>query len=359
MRVAVVGAGPAGCAAAVALCRRQAQVVLISDAVDGVGEQLSPSARPLLEQLDLLPLEGQLECVGVRAAWESAELRGQDFLFHPFGHGWLLDRQTFGAALRHRAVMAGAQLREPVRLVSLERRSDWYLHLTSGELRCDWVVDATGRRSVVARLLGVRRRRLDQQIALVGWLETARDDTDATLTVETASNGWWYTCRLPGQRRVAAWITGERPDRALWEAKLRATRHLSRLVEGYRTSRSVVICAADSSMLERSWGPGWLAIGDAVASYDPLASRGMVSAIRSGLEAAGLVDASAERLAANQNAIEEDFRAYIEERRQYYTPALQGSARRGVRAGSAEAPSPSDRHTNSLTVASPSSAERR
>ena len=331
MRVAIVGAGPAGCAAALALRRRGAEVVLISDACTAVGEQLPPSARPLLEQLELLPLTGQLECVGIRSAWESELLSDQDFLFHPFGHGWLLDRQTFDTQLRRRAVAAGAQLLEPVRLVTLERNGNWHLGLSRGELRCDWVIDASGRRSVVTRLLGVRRRRFDRQIALIGWLDSEQDDTDATLTVESSGDGWWYTCRLPGLRRVAAWITATRPDRRRWEERLRATRHVSHLVASYRVSGTVLVRAADSGLVERTWGPGWLAIGDAAASYDPLASRGIVSALGSGLAAAALVDAPADRLASHHGALEERFHHYLEQRRQHYRsadlspPAEQGS----------------------------------
>ncbi len=39
-------------------------------------------------------------------------------------------------------------------------------------------------------------------------------------------------------------------------------------------------------MLERSTGSGWIAIGDAAASYDPIASRGLVAALESGIDAA-------------------------------------------------------------------------
>ena len=109
MRVAVVGSGPAGCAAAIALCRAGRDVVLVGDGLDGVGEQLHPAARPLLARLGLERLPGQLDCVGVRAAWHSAELQDQHFLSHPFGNGWLLDRARFGETLRQAAVAAGAR----------------------------------------------------------------------------------------------------------------------------------------------------------------------------------------------------------------------------------------------------------
>jgi flavin-dependent dehydrogenase len=323
MRVAVVGSGPAGCAAAIALCRAGAHVTLLGDGRDGVGEQLHPAARPLLARLGLECLTGQLDCVGVRAAWRSAEPHGQDFLSHPFGNGWLLDRARFGRSLRDSATAAGAVLREPARLLGLRReagaRHAWRLSLSDGEHLCDWLVDATGRRGAVARLLGVKRRRFDRQVALVGWLVTDRtDDVDATLTVETDSSGWWYGCRLPGRRRVAGFVAATRPDPRAWEARLRATRHLGPLVAGYRVERAPVVCAADSSLLERCFGPGWIAIGDAAASFDPLASRGLVGALSSGIEAASLVGASETRLAGWQAALDDRFATYRAERARLY-----------------------------------------
>lgn len=336
MRVAIVGSGPAGCAAAIALRRAGADVVLVGDGRDGVGEQLHPAARPLLARLGLERLTGQLDCVGVRAAWHSSELRDQHFLSHPLGNGWLLDRGRFGETLRRAAVEAGAVLREPVRLLGL-RRADandrsrltaaplgrpgggWHLRLSDGEEECDWLVDATGRSGAAARLLGVKRRRFDRQAALVGWLATDRsDDADATLTVETTASGWWYGCRLPGRRRVAGWVTSSRPDPWAWETELRASRHLGRLVEGYRRESALVVRAADSSLLERCFGERWIAIGDAAASYDPLASRGLVGALESGLEAASLVGSTRARLAAWQTDLETRFATYLGERAQLY-----------------------------------------
>jgi len=323
MRVAVVGAGPAGCAAAIALCRAGGDVILIGDGLDGVGEQLHPAARPLLARIGLERLTGQLDCVGVRAAWHSAGLHEQHFLSHPFGNGWLLDRERFGETLRRAAVAAGARLRAPARLTGLARKDAaphaWHLLLSDGEERCDWLVDATGRRGAVAHRLGVKRLRFDRQVAVVGWLATDRaDDVDATLTVETTPSGWWYGCRVPGRRRVAGFVTASRPDVQSWERRLRTTRHLGRLVDGYHVERAPVVRAADSTILERCFGPGWVAIGDAAVSYDPLASRGLVSALSSGLEAASLVAAPEARLAAWQAGLEASFETYRAERARLY-----------------------------------------
>ena len=318
MRVAIVGAGPAGCAAAIELCRVGAEVVLLSDGRDGIGEQMPPEARPLLQQLGLLPLDGHVDCVGVRAAWRRAALSHQDLVFHPFGKGWLLDRRAFGAQMRQRAVDAGAVLRQPVRLVTVARPRDWRLRVEGDEIACDWIIDASGRHAAVTRRLGIRRRHFDRQFAVVGWLQTEADDEDATLTVEGGAGGWWYSGRVPHRRRVAALITSDRPDLMAWEKRLRSTQHIAPLLRNYRCCGPLVVRPAESSMLERSAGSGWIAIGDAAASYDPVASRGLVAALESGITAAALVAASSERLAAYHADLEQRFLRYLEERNRLY-----------------------------------------
>jgi len=319
MRVGIIGTGPAGCAAAIALSRLGRKVILIGDDVDGVGEQLHPAARPLLASLGLSTLPDQLECYGVRSAWHAPELAEQHFLSHPLGTGWLLDRRTFGQLLRQAAIRDGVLLRSPCRLTGIKREANskegWQLQLSKGEESCDWLIDATGRRGTLTRLLGVKRRIIHRQVAVVGWLRADQhDDHDQTLTVESTSKGWWYSCRLPQNRRVAGYVTGGKPEAETWEDRLRATRHLGPLVKHYRVDQACVTRAADSTILEQCFGPKWIAVGDAAVSYDPLASRGLVSALKSGLDAAALVGASEEELEAWQKELETHFAQYCEER---------------------------------------------
>lgn len=319
MRVAVIGTGPAGCAAAISLRQLGREVVLLGDGIDGVGEQLHPAARPLLHSLGLTDLPGQLDCVGINTVWDSSALFEQNFLSHPFGNGWLLDRVGFGETLRKTAQFAGAKLRVPSRILGISRDASggrrWNLKLSDGDEKCDWLVDATGRRGAVARLLGVKRTRIDRQVAIVGWLDAnGSDDVDLTLTVEKVENGWWYSCRLPGERRVVGYVTHARPDAKNWEARLRATQHLSRLVQNYRLESPLSVRAADSTILEKCYGRGWIAIGDAALSYDPLASRGLVSALDQGIRVAPLIGAAESQLAAWQANLRATFDAYVLER---------------------------------------------
>ena len=48
-------------------------------------------------------------------------------------------------------------------------------------------------------------------------------------------------------------------------------------------------CAADTARLDRFHGDGWIAAGDAAASFDPLSSQGIMSAMQAGQRAADAV----------------------------------------------------------------------
>lgn len=278
-----MGAGPAGCAAAIALAPHF-EVTLLSDGRVGVGETLSPACRPLLTELGLMPLD-QLECLGVETLWHGDE-GSRSALQHPLGPGWLVDRASFERSLRQRAVLAGARLLEPCRFLAV--RPGWELLTTAGSLRSDFLLDATGRRASVARRLGIRRLVARRQTAVVGTLRGS--DPDQTLCVESCGSDWAYTCRTGPTTRVATWLSPGRPRPADWWANLARTQKVKARLEGYRP-HSLRPVPADVSQLERCWGPGWLALGDAARSRDPLEGSGVFWALRSGLEAAALLRA--------------------------------------------------------------------
>jgi flavin-dependent dehydrogenase len=266
-----VGAGPAGCAAAIELCVRGAEVTLISDGGHGVGEQLDPAARPLLERLGLLPLPA-LRCVALVGAVSV------DFLAHPLGCGWLLDRKLFGTYLRRQAVAAGARLLEPCRLLSLEPAGRL---VTDREcVECDFAVDASGRRCALARRWGARRTILRRQTALVGSLLGPLGDVDETLCVEALGSQWAYTCRTGEGRRVAA-VLGQGLPRWGSFGPILAER-----LRGYTPEGKLRTCRADTGMLDRVGGERWVAVGDAAATFDPVSSQGLFWAFRSGIAAA-------------------------------------------------------------------------
>src|SRR5687767_1485483 len=112
--VLIAGAGLAASAVAIPLARQGWRVACIESRPQlawKIGETLPPTAKPLLGELGVLHFleaDGHRPSFGNQSAWGSAELTDTDFLFHPHGCGWQLDRTRFDARLAATAVGASA-----------------------------------------------------------------------------------------------------------------------------------------------------------------------------------------------------------------------------------------------------------
>jgi flavin-dependent dehydrogenase len=302
-QVAVIGGGPAGSAAALALAQLGVAVLLVDPGVarPPVGETLPPSAKPLLDRLglrDRVAGAGFLPSVGNWSAWGGAEPWGRDFLYHRNGHGWHLDRQRFDALLRTAAQAAGAV---PCRAALVQAASrpggGFRLGLSEGDaIEVPLVLDATGRRSAFARTLGLRRRSIDRMVAIAGYVarrEGGPPEPAATL-VEAAETGWWYSAPLPQAQLVAVYMTDADLARDGvtglhgWLDRLAAAPQTGAraLRYGAGLAGPPMVVPAASARLDRIAGTDWLAIGDAAASFDPLSSQGISSALETGMAAA-------------------------------------------------------------------------
>jgi flavin-dependent dehydrogenase len=328
--VAIVGGGPAGAATALSLVRAGVGVVLIdgtSLAREKVGESLPPSVNALLQRLgvwDAFLATKPLPCHANRSAWGGGRLLEYSFIADPHGHGWHIDRPRFDAMLVRAAQTAGVLALRHTRASGVHQRSDgrWQIALPDGTtIASDVLVDATGRGAAISGKVGGRWRRVDRLVAAVGLLTpSGTAAVDSATLVESIPDGWWYSAALPDGRLVAAFMTD--PDRlsdrqagtpAGWSTLLAETHHTwERVRQGdHRLAGSPRVHAAASGRLEVSAGDGWLAVGDAAASHDPLSSHGIGSALESGLRAGVAIR---DRLGGDREALiryaEQNRRAY-------------------------------------------------
>jgi flavin-dependent dehydrogenase len=299
--LAIVGGGPAGAAAALTL-RRHAPGLSVQMLEAGdysaarPGEVLPALARSLLDQLGVLPaFEAAGFVVGraVAAAWADDDLAEQHSIFSARGPGWHLDRARFDRLLADAAVAAGATLRTGRAVRSaLPDGEGWRLLLADGEeVVARAVVWATGRSWRLARTLDAQVRVHDELVALGRFFEGVEGDNRTI--IEARPEGWWYSADLPGHRRIICCMTDPavartlalRTDEGWWRAFV-ATRHMVSLVSDKAGAGPVEVRSAGTATLEPAAGHRWVAAGDTLFAADPLSSRGLVHALRSGVVAA-------------------------------------------------------------------------
>lgn len=321
----MVGGGPAGAAAAIALAQAGVSAVVLEAASETwakVGESLPPSANPALDRLGLTDVVSRcgLPSYGNRSVWGSVEPVDTDFVFGTAGSGWRVDRALFEAEAALVAIAAGADWRYGARVVGCVRGElgGWKLQVADGagarSLHADVVVDGSGRAARVARLMGARRVRYDRLVGAVAYgpVRSGVDvsDLDSTTLVEAVPQGWWYSMFLPGQQLVVGFMTDAD---LLDERGARTSLGLGQLLEAAPQTAARVSSAggfvgwpephirpAHTSRLTEVTGPDWLAVGDAAITYDPLTSYGITAALGHGIYAAAAV---VEHLAGRPDAL--------------------------------------------------------
>ena len=271
--ILIAGAGPAGATIARLLALRGRRVVLVDPGTRHVDrlEVIAPAACRVAEAVGIARLLHDVSiarpCPGIRRRWGSADIEIDDFLRRPGGKGYVIDRVPFDNAVRAMAMDAGVD-GVSGRVVAARREGGGVIvDVQSGARRfpvaAALVIDATGRPSAVARRLGAQRL-LRERLVAERRLVDARQDT-LWLDVDGRQDAWSYQVSGPAGRRES------------W------TIHRS----GRRVGRA---CAdASSALLLRAAGDGWIAIGDAAASFDPITSQGLSNALSTALVAAGAI----------------------------------------------------------------------
>jgi flavin-dependent dehydrogenase len=332
--IVVLGGGPAGAATALALARCGRDVLLLeATRFDGprFGETLPPEANPLLRRLgvwDAFLATLPLMSPGLVSAWGSPHPAETDFVANPHGNGWHVDRNRFDAMLCEAAANAGAETRTGARVLRCTRTTDtrtadapWSVTTNDSPVPVNarFVVDATGRNGV--RLDPRDGRDLDDALIAI-FLRFAHDtiprSPDLRTLVESTEDGWWYVAPLPSGESVAVFTIDPgfyiSPGVALGEQLERAPLTCERVGLAELVASHVVHIS--SSVRRVRAGDGWVAIGDAAASYDPLSGFGIVKALQDALALAEAFDSAPFDDYAAAHA--RRFAAYAHQRRAYY-----------------------------------------
>lgn len=303
--VAVVGAGPAGAAAAKLLADWSYRVLLIDrpgGPVRKLAESIPPSAQKLLARLGLLT---PVEDMGFRA-WRGNTVtwggRPRRETFAPGVAGYLVKRSEFDATLVRLAVASGATCwTGSVRSIGgVDSDGDLSLvidpapgSVTPPGATATFVIDASGRTGVLARPSGRRLADAPRTIALAGlWRSSAHrpfDDLDPSHTVVASyADGWaWSVATADDERQVTVMVDPERTSLEGDGASDIYRREVSKVVAFARPLEDARLMdhpwGADASAYtaDRYSGRRFLLVGDAGSFIDPLSSFGVKKALAS------------------------------------------------------------------------------
>jgi 2-polyprenyl-6-methoxyphenol hydroxylase-like FAD-dependent oxidoreductase len=263
----VIGAGPAGCAAAI--CARRAGLdVLILDAAEKPrpvpGETLHPGIEPIFQSLGISEAvlrAGFHRHRGVWVEWDGPRR------FEAYGEdaagawcGFQADRQRLQAILLDALAGLGVAPERPCTPDALiaEGGSVCGAIIAGREVRARWIADATGRRAWLARQLGLVEERCSSPLrARYGWFNG--DDGDGQPCLAATKPGWEWRAPLGNGQTARVSLTVEADGR---------TR------EGVDVSWRIHRASA---------GPGYFLLGDAAATLDPSSSHGVLRALMSGI----------------------------------------------------------------------------
>jgi flavin-dependent dehydrogenase len=309
--IIIVGGGIAGCIAAISLSATHSVAVIdkLVTPIERIGECLAPAARRILKQLNLLnglentfpQKEIQLKNIGTQSYWGSEVCHVVDHLRNPDGFGWHLDRQAFESYLRETTAKRGVDCFWGVSLHHCEYKSErWKITTQSLDQKtrnfsARFVIDASGRQSHFARKLGVERTHYDKLIA--HWAVLTNTEENKMSSISSDPLGWWYTAPLPNNKRVMAFQTD---SDLMTKTALKNADSFIELAKNNKEMARILIkntaaiqyhgtVSANSTRLNQVSGLQWVALGDAVMSFDPLSSQGMFNAMASGVQLADLI----------------------------------------------------------------------
>ena len=280
--LAIIGAGPAGCAAAIAAQRAGLQTILLeAQAKPGPapGETLHPGVEVIFRQLgvwDEILAAGFHRHEGV---WRVVAGRRSFVPYGADGNGpWLglqADRRTLHLILQNGALEAGAQILRPARPTGVLRRGNRVAGIALGDsaINARWVIDASGRRAWLARALELTANRLDSDLRVrFGWTKAECPDLGGNPLFNQYTDGWEWRAPL-GQGRLA-WVTLS----------------FSPAIAGSRNQ--------GGGGMDLTWrcyrncaGPGYFMTGDAAMLLDPASSNGVLRALMSAMLAVHLIGA--------------------------------------------------------------------
>ncbi len=335
----IIGKGISACAAIISLFESGNRIAVLAPENNNkfkIGETLSPSANKELKKLGLYQdflNEGHLKAYSSFSSWGKEQLSEKYVWEGKQEAGWYIDRSKFETFLWSKALKTNMDcINDKLIYANLENNL-WHLNTKKGnKYKANYILDCSGRSAVVLRNFNSRKR-IDKLVAIYAVLDPYNNEVDPTIAslVEPTKNGWFYSSIIPTNQLVVAYFTDSDliPDGVTkkiktWKQLLDSSEFTMKRIDTaeFKINQLPIITDASTIISDESKIDRLLSAGDAIASFDPLSSHGMTTALWSGRKAAkafkGLKNNSTIELERYHKALYSGIQLYRKEKKQIY-----------------------------------------
>ncbi len=316
----VVGAGPAGTAAATALTQHGHRVVVLEREKFPryhIGESLIPFTYPALERLGMIPrlrASAFPKKYSVQFVSPSGKASQPFYFFDRYdretvAQTWQVLRSEFDQMLVDNAREKGVDVREQVEVIELLQEGGRHVgvraRLQDGsirEFRAPITVDATGREAMAATRKAWRRPDpLLRKVAVWTYYEGAvRDpgiDAGATTVAFIPNKGWfWYIPQHQGRISVGVVADGKYLTRdgikdpaTIFHREVKENVWIQEHLAPGKSCGDYWLTAEYTFRSLHCATDGLVLVGDAAGFLDPVFSSGLMLALKSGVMAADAI----------------------------------------------------------------------
>ncbi len=309
----VIGAGPAGSAAAIEMARAGLKVLVVDRGEFPrfrIGESFLPRTREALRRLGVLDqclARPHARKVGVEINMGDGRHGPHYFFFRDvFGRG---EKEAFNQARIHldevmmnAAREAGAEVRTSCAIRAVSSLSDQGVRAEtdSGAISARWLIDASGQATTLGRELG--QRKFHSFLRNVAYFEHYESVTRPSgrglgcFGLVVAEEGWFWMIPLDDRKTSIGFVARESlhtaldvpPDQRLWWAIQRTPLMAERMASAVGPRQNRVI-SDFTYRCDPFAGPGYFKIGDAAAFLDPVWSTGLTVGLLGAEQAAAAV----------------------------------------------------------------------